>query len=147
MKTRNTLIAMLGIVALALPATAAGVPGADKPEKPEKPDKPGKGKAKTVAYVFDGTYVGDGVSVTVDHGNKHVKKAELVGTDVQFDFTATKVTVADVNADGTADLTDVGAGDEVHVKAKLPKGDPGVQPYAAKHLVDKTNAPAEEPAA
>ena len=144
MKTRNSLIAMLGIAALALPATAAGVPSADKPEKPDHGG--GNGKDPTVSYVFKGTYVGDGVAVTVAHGNKHVRKAEFVGTDVQFDLSTAKVTVADVNADGAANLADVVAGDEVVVKARLPKGDPGVQPYVAKHLVDKTNAPAEDPA-
>ena len=36
------------------------------------------------------------------------------------------------------------AGDKVQVKAKLPKSDPGVAPYAAKHVVDKTH-PEEEP--
>ncbi len=55
-----------------------------------KPDDPGsqgqghagghskKGGKAVVTYVFKGTYAGAG-SVDVDHGNAHVKKADLVG--------------------------------------------------------------------
>jgi hypothetical protein len=106
--------------------------------KPDKPDK-----AKNVAYVFKGTYSGDS-SVAVTKGNRHVRKAELVDTTVAFDLTNAKVTVADTNADGTADINDVAVGDKVVVKAKLAKPDPGAQPFAAKHLVDQTNPPADE---
>jgi hypothetical protein len=41
------------------------------------------------------------------------------------------------------DLADVVAGDRVVVKAKLPKADPGAQPFTAKQLVDQTH-PAPE---
>jgi len=100
----------------------------------------GKGHAKGVAYVFKGTYAGAG-SVDVDHGNAHVRKADLVGTTVSFDLTNAKLVVADTNADGSVTAEDVTAGDRVVVKARLPRKDPGDQPYAARQLVDQTHPP------
>jgi hypothetical protein len=52
--------------------------------------------------------------------------------------------VADTNADSIIDATDVLVGDAVVVKARLPKNDPGPQPFAARHLVDQTNAAADD---
>jgi hypothetical protein len=91
-------------------------------------------------YVFKGTYSGDG-NVAVDHGNAHVKKADLVGTTVSFDLTNAKIVVADNNGDQVKDLTDVANGDQVVVKSRLPRTDPGSQPFTAKQLVDQTHAP------
>jgi hypothetical protein len=98
----------------------------------------GHSKPHNVSYVFKGAYAGSGV-VSVAHGNAHARKAGLVGIDVAFELTSSKVTVKDTNLDGVSDTSDVLAEDKVVVKAKLPKGDPGVQPFAAKHLVDQTN--------
>jgi hypothetical protein len=98
------------------------------------------GKA-VVMYVFKGTYSGDG-NVAVDHGNAHVRKAGLVGTTVSFDLAGAKIVVADNNSDGSKDLADVGNGDRVVVKARLPRTDPPGQPFTAKQLVDQTHAPA-----
>ena len=104
----------------------------------------GHGKPHKVSYVFKGTYAGSGV-VSVTRGNRHTRKADLVGIDVAFDLAEAKVTVADTNLDGVSDASDLLAGDKVVVKARLVKGDPGAQPFAAKHLVDQTH-PAEEQA-
>ena len=106
-------------------------------------ENPGQGHGnghgpKGVSYVFKGTYV-DATTVDVTKGNKHVRKAGLVVPAVQFDFSAAKVSVGDVNLDGVADLADVVAGDQVVVKVKAPKGDPGAQPFAARQLVDQTH--------
>ena len=92
---------------------------------------------KTVGYVFKGTWSGGSVHVT--KGNKHVRRAELVGTDVAFDLTDAKIVVADNDGDGAKDLADVQDGDSVLVKARLPKGDPGDVPFAARKLVDQTH--------
>jgi hypothetical protein len=97
------------------------------------------GKA-VVMYVFKGTYSDSG-SVVVDHGNAHVRKANLIGTTVSFNLTGAKIVVDDNNADGNRDLTDVHNGDQVVVKARLPRTDPGAQPYTAKQLVDQTHTP------
>ena len=97
------------------------------------------GKA-VVMYVFKGTYSGSG-SVAVDHGNAHVRKADLVGTTVSFNLAGAKIVVADNDANGTKDLSDVKNGDEVVVKARLPRTDPGSQPFTAKQLVDQTHTP------
>jgi len=132
---RTTRI-LAGLAALAL--TAAPAAFAAKPDKPDKPDH-------AVGYVFKGTYSGDGSTVAVTKGNKHVARAGLVDTAVAFDFAAAKIVTTDTNGDGAKTIDDVAAGDEVLVKAKLPKSNPGAAPYAAKHLVDKTH-PEEEPA-
>src|SRR3954454_8622042 len=90
-----------------------------------KPDDPGsqgqghagghskKGGKAVVTYVFKGTYTGAG-SVDVDHGNSHVRKAELTGP-VSFDLTDATVVVADTTGDGTANADDVAPGDRVVV--------------------------------
>jgi hypothetical protein len=134
MKLKNASLIVLGIGALAVPAAASAKPGGGHGH--------GHGGNPAVSYVFKGTYGGDGV-VAVAHGNGHVKKADLVGQDVQFDLTDARLEVADTNADGSVTVDDVAAGDRVVVKAKLPKQDPGGQPYAARQLVDQTN-PSEE---
>lgn len=154
MRLRTTLITALGVGAMvfapaALAEKPATTPGAvdgnpgqggqnNRPDRPDRPDK-----SKRVGYVFKGTYGGDG-SVAVAKGNRHVRKAGLIDTTVAFDLSEARVVVADTNGDGSSDLADVAAGDEVQVKAKLPKADPGAQPFAAKHLIDKTHPPVEE---
>jgi hypothetical protein len=137
MNRRKTIaLAVLGVAAIALPGAAAAKPGKGKAK--------GHGKSHGVAYVFKGTYGGDGL-VAVKKGNRHARKAGLVGVDVQFDLSGAKLTVADTNADDAIDTSDLVAGDNVVVKAKLPKHDPGAAPYAAKRLVDQTN-PADDDA-
>jgi len=53
----------------------------------------GKSGTKTVSYVFKGTYAGVG-SVDVDHGNTHVRKADLLDTSVSFDLSTARIVVA-----------------------------------------------------
>jgi hypothetical protein len=132
-RMRRTLIVALGVAALAVPSAAIASSG----------ENHGKGHSKVhnVAYVFKGAYLGDG-SVEVKAGNSRVRKGGFLGATVSFDLSASRIVVADTNADGTSDLSDVQAGDTVVVKAMLPKSDPGTQPFAAKRLVDQTH-PAE----
>jgi hypothetical protein len=170
MRSSRKLLSALGVAALALPAAAAAHPsagdhpGPDNPGPPDLsglvPDHPGQDDHPTaddhpnaddhpsgggnaanpkVTYVFKGTYNEDG-SVSVGRGNKHVRKADLVGQDVQFNLDEAKLTVADTNGDGTTDLSDVQAGDAVVVMARLPKSDPGDQPFGAKRLVDQSHS-------
>ena len=139
MSTKRKLAVALGVTALAIPAAAMG-------HHKEGHDKGGKGHGKThaVKYIFKGTYVGDGSTVSVHKGNAHARRADLTGVDVAFDFSSARIVVADTNADEAKDLSDVVAGDRVVVHARLPKGDPGAQPIAAKKLIDQTNNPADE---
>lgn len=134
MTKRTRMLVAIGATALVVPAYAAAKPGNGHANGHDKPHN--------VMYVLKGTY-GDGGVVSVSHGNGHAKHAGLVGTDVTVDLSAAKITVADTNADGTTDASDVLVGDKVLVQARLPKGDPGVQPFAARHLVDQTN-PADD---
>ena len=117
-------------------------PSADDNQGSEHQGGPG-GAGPKVAYVFKGTCNQDG-TVTVERGNNHVRKAGLVGEAVEFDLSDAKLTVADTNGDGATDLSDIEAEDRVVVMAKLPKGDPGDQPFDARRLVDQTNPPEDE---
>jgi hypothetical protein len=153
-KIRRSAALALGVAALAIPAAAVARPGHGHANGHGKHGHAnahrhghanGHGKQHPVGYVYKGTYEGDGL-VNVEHGNAHVRKAGLVGQDVQFDLTGAKLSVADTNADSIIDATDVLVGDAVVVKARLPKHDPGSQPFAARHLVDQTNPATEDDA-
>jgi hypothetical protein len=137
-------VSAIGAV-LALAATPAAF--AAKPDDPGSQGKGGghskKGGKAVVTYVFKGIYAGGG-SVDVNHGNAHVKKADLVGTTVSFDLDNARILVADANADGSKNLDDVATDDRVVVKARLPRNDAGDQPYGAKQLVDQSHPPTTE---
>lgn len=138
MKVKRKLLIALGTGALAVPAAAAADNGGAHGHGGGHGH--GHGGNPTVMYVFKGSYGGGGV-VSVAKGNGHVKKADLVGQDVQFDLANARLVVADTNADGSVTADDVVTGDHVLVQARLPKQDPGVQPFAAKKLVDQSNSP------
>jgi hypothetical protein len=144
---RNQTITRAAAIGAALVLGAAPAALAERPADPGSQGKGhakagGQGKSqsgtKTVMYVFKGTYSVAANGVQVAKGNAHVKRADLVGELVSFDLDAAKVSVADVDASGIADLADVATGDKVVVKARLPRKEPGVQPYTAKQLVDQT---------
>jgi hypothetical protein len=135
---KRSLLVVLGIAALAIPAGAVAKQG----------ENHGTGKAKghrphDVAYVFKGSYAGDG-SVEVKAGNSRVRKGGYVGQTVAFDLSAARILVGDTNGDGQRNLDDVETGDWVLVKARLPRTDPGDQPFDAKRLTDQTHNPGKQ---
>lgn len=95
-----------------------------------------------VTYMFKGTWNAADESVTVTHGNAHVRHAGLLGQTVTFDLTGAKLVVADTNGDGSRTTADLKDGDRVLVKARLPRKDPGSQPFKAKMLIDQSAQPA-----
>ncbi|HEX6457614.1 MAG TPA: hypothetical protein VF032_01750 [Thermoleophilaceae bacterium] len=95
-----------------------------------------------VTYVFKGTWNAADGTVTVNHGNAHVRHAGLLGQNVTFDLTGAKLVVADTNGDGSRTIADLKDGDRVLVKARLPRKDPGTQPFKAKMLIDQSARPA-----
>jgi hypothetical protein len=124
---RNTLL-MLGVFLLVLPAALS-----DGHERhAQKPDR-------EVAYVFKGTFHAAGPSVSVVRGNRHVRRAGLVGQEVAFDLSTARVRVADVNGDGMRDVGDLSEGDVVVVEARLPRRTPGIAPFAASRVVDQSH--------
>ena len=141
----RTLTAALAAAALAVPAAAVADPGNGKVH-----DKPAK-KAKTVTYVFKGTFTAPG-TVAVTSGNAHVRKGGYVGQSVTFDLASAKVVGVDANADLKVDATDVADGDKVLVQARIAKGTKWSAPaegetaavLVARKLVDKTGAPEED---
>jgi carbohydrate-selective porin OprB len=142
--TTRTIAAALAAAAFAVPATAVADAGPGKGH-----DKPAK-KAKTVTYVFKGTFAAPG-TVAVTSGNAHVRKGGYVGQSISFDLGAAKVVGVDTNADLKVDATDVADGDKVLVQARIAKGTKFAAPaegetaaaIAARKLVDKTGAPEE----
>jgi hypothetical protein len=140
MNLKRSFLVALGTAALAVPAAAIAKPPSDHGHGHGGGHGHGHGGNPTVTYVFKGTYGGSGV-VGVSKGNGHVKKAGLEGQDVQFDLSGAKLVVADTNADGSVTADDVSTGDRVVVQARLPKQDPGAQPFAAQRLVDQSNSP------
>ena len=129
-------------VALVCASSAAATPGNGNGHgQGQQNHANGKTRIHRVTYVFKGTWNSDG-TVTVKHGNAHVRKAKLVGTDVTFDLTNAKIVVRDTNGDGKRDSADLASGDRVVVKARLPRKDPGDQPFTATRLVDQTHPPA-----
>lgn len=153
-RLRRALLVGVGAVALAVPAGAVANHGESHGKADGKGAKngkhkghgKGKGQAKRgqVGYLFKGFYLGEGL-VDVKRGNAHVRKAGLLGEEVEFDFSAARhIVVADTNMDGQRTLEDVAVGDWVLVKSRLPRKDPGSQPFEARWLIDKTNHPAPE---
>jgi hypothetical protein len=146
--SKHVFAAMLGAAALAMPtAAAASDHGGGHDRQTAK--HVAKGKAKKVTFVFKGTFTAPG-TVQVRSGNAHVRKGGFVGQTVTFDLASAGVVVADTNADGKLDLTDVRDGDQVLVQARVVKGTKyvapadGAEPIAARKLIDKTNAPAAD---
>ena len=148
---RNLIIA-LGVAVLVLPAAISeghereqhakqhGPPASVLQKKAErKAEHQKKHGAKKVAYVFKGTFNAADSSVTVLKGNRHVRRAGLVGQTVVFDLSAARIRVADNNGDGKRDASDLQDGDKVVVQARLPRSEPGTGPFAARKLVDQTH--------
>jgi hypothetical protein len=133
------IAAALGAAALAIPTAAAADPGHGK-AKPKHP-------AKTVTYVFKGTFTAPG-TVAVLSGNAHVRKGGYVGQSISFDLATAKIVGVDTNADLKVDVADVADGDRVLVQARIAKGTKFAAPaegetaaaIVARKLVDKTGA-------
>jgi hypothetical protein len=124
---RNTVL-MLGVFLLVLPAALS-----------DGHERHGPKQDRQAAYVFKGTFNTAGSSVSVLNGNRHVRRAGLVGQTVAFDFSAARVRVADVNGDGMRDAADLQDGDMVVVKARLPRRSPGAGRFVAHKVVDQTH--------
>ncbi|MFL5846166.1 MAG: hypothetical protein ACJ762_15875 [Solirubrobacteraceae bacterium] len=131
MRTRHIIATATTLALAVVPAALAS--------KPDDPGSKGKGHgkpAKAKNVVLKGIVVSSdatSVTVTVSKATKFGKA--LVGTDAQF--TVTKVSAADGNADGVVDGLDLIAGDKVLVQAKLAKD--AVAPFTARKVVDQTH--------
>ena len=124
---RNTIL-MLGVILLVLPAALS-----------DGHERQGKRPDREVAYVFKGSFNVAGSTVNVVKGNRHARRAGLVGTTVAFDLSAARVRVADTNGDGTRNAADLQQGDVVVVKARLPRRTPGTAPFTATKVVDQSH--------
>jgi hypothetical protein len=140
MHRSTRIVAALGAATLLLPSAAlAKSQPHDKPAKPTpRLSQPAPTKPAAVSWVFKGIWHIDG-TVTVKHGNSRVRKGGYIGQIVAFDLTSAKLRVADTNGDGVITVADLVEGDKVVVKAKLPRTDPGPQPFPARMVVDQTH--------
>jgi len=145
MKIPFTKLAVVAAFAAAsvLPAAAAADAGGHGHVKQHSQTNHGKANGKNkvhnVTYVFKGTWNATAGTLTVKSGNHHVRKAGLVGQDVQFDLTSARIVVADTNNDGQRTVADLQDGDRLVIKARLPRKDPGSQPFTAKMAIDQTH--------
>jgi hypothetical protein len=128
---RNTLL-LLGVFLLVLPAALS-----------DGHERQGKRPDREVAYVFKGSFNVAGSTVNVVEGNRHARRAGLVGQTVAFDLSGARIRVADVNSDGLRTAADLQDGDTVVVKARLPRRTPGSAPFAARKVVDQSHRRAE----
>lgn len=141
----HRIIAAAATLALAATPVAFAKSGENHGKGTEKSalkGQNGKGHAKGKNAVLKGTVVSVDlttgvVTVDVTKATKHGKV--LIGTNA---FTATKVNVADTNADGVMNTLDMVAGDKVVIQLRL-KAD-SASPYAARKIVDQTNPKPEE---
>lgn len=154
----TTILTALAVAAVPVAAQASAPSGAgegkgrtDRPAATERPAGKKPKKNPRVAYRAKGVVKAVDVAantITITVGDKpgSTNRAARAwrGTDVTFDVSAAKLTVKDVNGDGSKDLADVAVGDLAKVMAKLPKrlGEGDVQPFKAK----KVNVKHPEPA-
>jgi len=124
---RNTVL-MVGVFLLVLPAALS-----------DGHERHGPKQDRQAAYVFKGTFVSAGSSVSVLKGNRHVRRAGLVGQTVAFDLSAARVRVADVNGDGMRNTADLQNGDLVVVKAFAPRRSSNAGRFMAHKIVNQTH--------
>jgi hypothetical protein len=157
---KRVIAALAGAAALAVPTTAAaahnghgsgrGHEATDEVVQ-DKHEGEGRGKdkvrkAKTVTFVFKGSFTAPG-TVAVIAGNSRVRKGGFVGQSVTLDLSTARIVAPDANGDGKVDVTDVRDGDAVLVQARVAKGTKYAAPaegetataIAARKLVDKTH--------
>lgn len=148
---KRIIAAALGAAALAVPAAAVAQPGhtKGKPTKAVEKSNSKVKKAKTVNFVFKGTFIAPG-TVSVSSGNAHVRKGGFVGEEISFDLATAKIVGDDTNVDLEVTLLDVTDGDKVLVQARLARRTEYAAITAtdivARKLIDQTRVPAEEPA-
>ena len=143
----RSVVAGLGVAALLAPGAAAAAPGKGKaPAKADvraKSEKRAKSKkVKTVMYVVKGVYAGDD-TLDVKGGNKHTRRAGLVGDEVVLDLTKAKFVVADTNGDDELTAADLKAGDKLVVQLRLPRSLGEDPAFVARKVIDQTNRPVE----
>jgi hypothetical protein len=146
--TRSAL-AILAAGALAAPvaAEAKGKPDNSGDHSSRAGAHPGKGGEKTkrnptVSYVFKGTVVtvdATAGAVVVNVTRINHQRRSTSNVTVTFDLGKARIAVADVNADGVANLADVTGGDKVLVQARLPRRSAELTgTVVARKLVDQT---------
>ena len=123
---RNTVL-MVGVFLIVLPAAIS-----------DGRERHGPKQDRQDAYVFKGAFNSADASVHVLKGNRHVRRAGLVGQTVAFDLSAARVRVADVNGDGLRNAAALQHGDLVVVKAFAPRRSAHTGRFMARKVVTLT---------
>jgi ATPase subunit of ABC transporter with duplicated ATPase domains len=150
-RIRSILIASLAL-AVAAPVAATADPGKGKGQtksaevKPEKAKQAPKGKQAEFKGLVKAVDAAAGtVTVTVQKASKHGRAH--TGKDVVFTLSGVKkIKVADTNADGKKDLSDVKVGDRAKAGARIAKDADVAAPVAANKFRAKAPEATEEPA-
>lgn len=145
----HRIIATAAALALAVTPAALAKKGSESNAKGKEKSAlkgqngKGKGKNKAKTVVVKGTVVSaDAATVIVNVTKGNRRGRDYLG-EVTFTLADAKLSVADSNADGVVDGTDLLVGDKVVVQAKLPARAEGDLSYPARKVVDQTN-PAED---
>jgi hypothetical protein len=152
-RMRSTVTALAGALALVFPAGAlahgaaanshaTGHAAESHGHAGKRGHRPASRHIPMVALIAHGTVVSVDTTnntavVQVTHANHH--GAGLVGTQVTIDLSKARISVADVNADGQKNLSDVAAGDRVLVQGRIPLRGSLTGPLVALRLVDQTH--------
>lgn len=152
---RSTLMALAGVLALALPAAAVahGAPdgsgGASHGNAAQAQGHAGghgQGSAHRhipmVALIAHGTVVS--IDTTTNTAVVQVTRVNhhgmgLVGTQVTIDLSKAAISVADVDGDGQENLADVAVSDQVLVHGRIPLRGSLTGPFSAARLIDQTH--------
>jgi hypothetical protein len=143
--SRKTIItAAAAIAALCAPVAAqahGGENGHGHSQRAPRAPKPMNVIVKGSVVAVDGNVV----TVAVTHANHHGRA--FVGQQVQLDVSGARVSIEDVNADGSRNLADAAAGDRVVAQLRVDRGvTPDLtQAFATRRLVDVGPAPAPTP--
>ena len=144
-KLNRTLVVLGSAAALALPAAAAAHQGGRDAAPAGSHGHGPKFRTVEVKGLVSAVDADQKVvTVAVKGGNSRGRK--LRGQDVQLDVSAARISVHDVNHDGSRNLADVAANDRVVAQIRVPRGstlDPS-SPIATRRLVDRGPKPAPE---
>lgn len=143
MQSHRIIAAAAALALAAVPAATAKKPespGAQGKAKAEQHKGKGKAKAKAKNIVVHGTIAkieGDVVTIAVKKANRHGRGL------TELAITVTKVSVADVNGDGSSTVADFAVNDSVVAHSKGGKLISVTHPETDE---DETPAPAPAPA-
>ena len=147
-KLTRTLVVLGTAAALAVPAAALAKQGGNGNGKGHGPDRAAVKGPKARTVIFKGLVASvDGSLVTVDVKRGNSRGRKFAGQQLVLDLADARVSVRDVNGDGTRDAGDIAAGDRFVAQVKVPRGT-AIDPESAiatRRFVDAGPVPPPDP--